>query len=170
MQIAMQVARFESPVDLDWRTVNDTVMGGRSTSQFQAGNGMLLFSGYLNTNGGGFASIRSAAQQWNLDGSNIVRVRVLGDGRPYQIRLHPKESRVSYKFPFSTVDGKWQVVEAPIAQFQATWRGRELDRPPLSVADISSVGFLLADGKDGDFNLTVDWIEFAAAPRGQASN
>ena len=40
---------------LAWRIVNDTVMGGRSNSEFDVGDGVLTFKGTLSTNGGGFA-------------------------------------------------------------------------------------------------------------------
>ena len=37
---------------LSWQIVNDTVMGGRSSSYFSLNNNQLQFTGLLNTNGG----------------------------------------------------------------------------------------------------------------------
>ena len=46
---------------LAWYCVNDTVMGGRSSSTIErAEDGGLMFSGVINLNGGGFASCRTA--------------------------------------------------------------------------------------------------------------
>ena len=64
-----------------WQVVNDTVMGGRSESRFVYENGLLQFSGRLNTNGGGFASLRSNRQDWDLSEFSVVRLKVLGDER-----------------------------------------------------------------------------------------
>lgn len=157
----MRVEDFNTVEALGWRTINDTVMGGRSTSSVSVKDGKLHFTGYLNTNGGGFTSSRTAPQTWNLDEMTHVRVRVMGDGRTYQIRLHPNQRGIAYKYPFKTEADVWQTIDAPIAAFQATRRGTELDLPPPRPRDIASVGFLLADRTDGSFELRVDWIEFA---------
>jgi NADH dehydrogenase [ubiquinone] 1 alpha subcomplex assembly factor 1 len=145
--------------NLGWQIVNDTVMGGRSKSRFDTENGQLFFSGVINTNGGGFASLRSDRQDWDLSMFSVIRLKVLGDGRTYKFRLFADNDRASYQREFVTTADKWQVVELPIDKFYASWRGRPLDRPPLAASEIAGIGLILADGKDGSFNLTVDWIE-----------
>ena len=150
--------------DLDWRIVNDTVMGGRSNSRFDLASGQLSFSGELNTNGGGFASVRSAPQDWALSTYDRIRLRVRGDGRTYQIRLSTNDSRATFRSRHVFTD-QWQVIEAEFSDFQATWRGRILDLPPPEPAAISGVGLMLADGRDGPFRIQVDWIEFATGER-----
>lgn len=143
-----------------WQVVNDTVMGGRSRSQYSIERGLLRFSGVLNTNGGGFASLRSSRLPSDLSGYSLVRLRVLGDGRVYRFRMFVDGDRASYQSGFRTVAGTWQIVELPVSQFYASWRGRQLQRPQLALSDVVGLGVILADGRDGDFNLTVDWIEF----------
>ena len=152
--------------DMGWKVVNDTVMGGRSKSGFVSKNGQLQFSGRLNTNGGGFASLRSNRQDWDLSGFSVIRLKVLGDGRTFRFRLHVDDDRASYQNDFATTAGEWQVIELPIDEFYASWRGRLLERPPLAAADIAGMGLILADGIDGRFDLTLDWIELdhAGAP------
>ena len=49
----------DGPVGLEWRIVNDNVMGGRSRGDFEISEESLSFFGATNTNGGGFSSIRS---------------------------------------------------------------------------------------------------------------
>jgi len=146
-----------------WQVVNDTVMGGRSDSRFMLENGQLQFVGRLNTNGGGFASLRSNRQNWDLSEFSVVRLKVRGDGRHYRFRLYVDNDRASYQSDFATVAGEWQVVELPIDEFQASWRGRRLSRAPLAASKIAGMGLILADGIDGTFELTLDWIEFASA-------
>jgi hypothetical protein len=52
---------FQSATNAAWRVVNDNVMGGVSTSRFEATNGVALFRGDVSLeNNGGFASVRSS--------------------------------------------------------------------------------------------------------------
>ncbi|MEM7078548.1 MAG: CIA30 family protein [Pseudomonadota bacterium] len=145
---------------LRWQVVNDTVMGGRSRSRHAIRDHGLHFSGTLNTNGGGFASLRSNRVNHSLAEFDHVRLRVKGDGRAYRFRLFLERDRASYQNEFTTRPDTWMVVELPIADFYASWRGRRLNRAAPAPGDIRGVGFILADGIDGDFHLVVDWIEF----------
>jgi hypothetical protein len=157
----MRVTGIDSvQANVRWQVVNDTVMGGRSESRFIYENGQLQFSGRLNTNGGGFASLRSNRQDWDLSEFSVVRLKVRGDGRNYRFRLYVDNDRASYQSDFATAAGEWEVIELPIDEFQASWRGRRLSRPPLAASKISGVGLILADGIDGTFDLALDWIEF----------
>ena len=65
-----------------WRTVLDGVMGGRSTGSFEVRDGSMVFTGVLNTNGGGFSSVRRPGEDLQLgqDGEVGVRLRVRADG------------------------------------------------------------------------------------------
>ncbi len=144
---------------LDWFVVNDDVMGGRSQSAAGVAGGKLTFSGTLNTNGGGFASVRTAPEPLELSTFDGVRLRVRGDGRIYKFRLTTDESRVSYMAPFTTQPGEWLEVNLDFGEFLPSWRGRRLDRPPVNPAAIDSVGFMLSDRRDGPFQLEVDWIQ-----------
>ncbi|MFQ3363886.1 MAG: hypothetical protein ACI883_000857, partial [Candidatus Azotimanducaceae bacterium] len=52
-----------------------------------------------------------------------------------------------------------QEVVLPIEQFQASWRGRKLNEPPIDPANIEQVGIMISDGRDGQFNLEADWLK-----------
>ena len=153
---------FESKDDaLQWFSVNDGVMGGRSSGSFRVADGMLEFSGVLNTNGGGFASIRTQGAELKLGGMQGIHLRVKGDGRTYSARLQDSEGMrsASYRAEFKTrKSGEWQDVWLPFRSFRASWRGRELDRPPIDPAKIKMIGITIADKKDGAFALKVDSI------------
>ena len=69
-----------------WVTVNDGVMGGRSTGGPSFADGLMTFSGVTNTNGGGFSSIRSAPVELDLSIYAGLRLNVIGDGRRYTWR------------------------------------------------------------------------------------
>jgi hypothetical protein len=58
-------------------------------------------------------------------------------------------------------------VNVRLSDFDATWRGRRLDRPPLIAGDIVALGLILADGIDGNFAVELDQLEFLAEPAGR---
>lgn len=93
-----------------WRSVNDNVMGGRSLGDFAFDDGIMTFTGSINTNGGGFASVRFQLDPNTLtytpdttddsaaDGEQGVeaadpipftriQLRIKTDGRPYRLLL-----------------------------------------------------------------------------------
>ena len=143
---------------LDWRVINDNVMGGRSLGDITHAGEFLSFSGSLNTNGGGFASIRVPASNLLFGEATGVRLRVRGDGRDYTFRLRPKNSRISYWSEFATEDGEWLEVALPFASFWPNWRGRRLNAPAITAAQVAELGLMINDGIDGAFALEVDWI------------
>jgi len=146
---------------LRWFSVNDGVMGGRSSGSFRVEDGVLKFSGVLNTNGGGFASIRTRGADLGLKGFDGIRLRVKGDGRTYSARLQDSEGMrsASYRAEFKTTkSGDWQDVWLPFRSFRASWRGRELNRAPIDPAKIQMIGITMADKQDGPFALEVDSI------------
>ena len=146
-----------------WLIVNDNVMGGVSKGEASpTADSCLLFSGSISLeNNGGFASIRSQPTDFGLTGFQGIRIRVKGDGRPYQFRLRRDRSLdgIAFKYEFETIENKWIEVELPFASFLPTFRGRILtDVGPLDPADIRQQGFLIADKEAGPFKLIVDRI------------
>jgi hypothetical protein len=149
---------------LRWYTVLDGVMGGRSTGSFEVADGRIDFTGTLNTNGGGFSSIRTRPQRLDLGGFAGLRLRVRGDGRVYTMRVQQRgadgRGSVDYQAAFRTAAGgdAWQEVWLPFADFVPTWRGRRLDLPPVEPSRIDALGVTLADEIDGPFRLEIDAI------------
>ncbi|MEO1583706.1 MAG: CIA30 family protein [Planctomycetota bacterium] len=151
-----------------WQTVNDTVMGGRSVGGGEIRGGALVLSGTLNTNGGGFSSVRASDKRWDLSGFEGVTARVRGDGRTYMIQFRTGQQvqgrTVSYRGEF-TADAGWTEVFVPFNDLSPSWRGQDLSAfaEPINPSDIRSLGVMLADGRDGPFRVEVDWIRATAA-------
>lgn len=151
---------------LDWRTVNDSVMGGVSASRIAVpDDGIARFSGTLSLeNNGGFASMRSNGKIPDLSSCDTMIVRAKGDGRTYQLRIRTERGWRSpdHSLSFSTTKGVWQEHRLPLAKFVPGWRGRKLRGvPPIDPAQIQSIGILLGDKKPGRFELFIDWIKAA---------
>jgi monofunctional biosynthetic peptidoglycan transglycosylase len=147
-----------------WEVVNDDVMGGVSTSQFQVlTNGCAVFSGTVRLeNNGGFASVRSAPVSENLAGLTAFVLRVRGDGRRYKfsVRTGADFDTPLYQCGFTTKQGEWEEHRLALSDFVPTFRGRVLtDVPPLNPAKVNSVGFLISDKQAGPFRLEIGWIK-----------
>ena len=143
-----------------WEVVNDDVMGGVSTSQFQVlTNGCAVFSGTVRLeNNGGFASVRSQPVRADLTGCDSFLLRVRGDGRRYKfsVRTEAGLDTPLYQLAFTTKRGEWEEHRLPFKDFVPTFRGRILtDVPSLDPAKITSVGFLIADKQAGTFRLEI---------------
>lgn len=146
-----------------WVAVNDGVMGGRSQGGPTMANGHIQFRGELSlANNGGFSSIRTVGQAFDLTGAESVVLRVRGDGRPYQLRLatdaRHRGITVSFGGEFATKDGQWTEVRVSLDSLQRTVHGERLDDVPFDPARVREIGLLIADGQEGPFALDVDWI------------
>lgn len=155
---------FETAAGLaDWQIVNDSVMGGASTSNLQLANGVAVFQGNVSLDhNGGFASVRSLPAQHDLTGCDAFVLRVRGDGRRYKftVRTDPGFDSAIYQAVFATKKGEWAEHRLPLREFAPTFRGRVLaGEPPLDPAQVKSVGFLISDKQEGPFQLEVAWIK-----------
>jgi monofunctional biosynthetic peptidoglycan transglycosylase len=143
-----------------WVVVNDGVMGGVSQSRATLTDRKTLrFSGTVSLeNNGGFASIRHPAGAFGIGPGEGISLSVRGDGKKYQLRVRTSDrfDGIAYKVDFMTVNGEWQELRIPWAEFTATWRGRSIPGASELKGDgIVQVGFLIADKQEGPFELEV---------------
>ena len=155
-----EIQLFDSgakPSSLNWNIVNDTVMGGRSSSRWiSKSSSPCSFEGYLSLeNNGGFASVRCDLNNENLTKTEGIFIRVKGDGRKYQFRIRSQASRwANYSHEFKTVRNKIKTFYLPFKDFEPSWRGRSLNNlPVLKGKDVRGIGFLLGDKIQGKFKL-----------------
>lgn len=143
-----------------WQVVNDTVMGGESTSKIvrnDAGNGVFKGSISLDNNGG-FASLRYSFDTQNTKEYSTAILHLKGDAKQYQFRVkEDARDRFSYVHNFET-SGEWQQIEIPLKEMYPTFRGRKLDRPNFSGSQMEEVRFLIGNKKPQDFALEIDKI------------
>jgi len=146
-----------------WRPVNDSVMGGRSTSRiWSTQDGSALFAGNLSLeNNGGFASVRSASIEGRLISAKQIVLRVRGDGNTYKLRLRSNAGgAASYQAPFQTVAGEWSEHSFAASDFTPVWRGQQLSNvPALELVDVTDLGIMISDKQDGSFRLELAAIE-----------
>ena len=148
-----------------WATVNDPVMGGRSTSTVAFGDGGLVFSGTISLeNNGGFASARSPVDPEigrRATGATTLGVQARGDGKTYLLKVETVGQPWSYIQRFTSDAGVMRTYVLPVSGFQAV--GMFLNPAPdapqtLDPAAISRVGIYILDRQEGPFQITVNAI------------
>jgi hypothetical protein len=152
---------FGSPAEVRaWQTVNDDVMGGRSRGGSVVEEGQLVFTGSINTNGGGFSSVRREMEPGALEGMRAFILSFKSDGRAYQLIARTsarfRGRYVSYQaaIPMSP-EGEWSNVRISLSDFVPSVFGRIVPASEISPAEVNEIGFIIADSVDGDFALSV---------------
>ena len=158
------VVNFENPINSgEWRVVNDNVMGGVSYSRVNINpEGYMLFNGNVSLDyGGGFASVRSSYENWEIGKFDGFVIKVWGDGKTYQFRCRVGNSfdGVAYRHYFQTNNENWQEIRLPFSKFVPTYRGRIISNAaPLDPHTIRNLGLMISDKQSGNFNLKIAWI------------
>jgi len=147
-----------------WEIITDEVMGGISQSQmFITSNKTAIFRGEVSLeNYGGFASIRTQTQDYQLDGYAGLSLRVKGDVKEYRLRLRTDDEfeGIAYQASFTTQSEKWIIVHLPFTEFIPVFRGRLVsEAPKLKAGHIRRIGFMIADKQSGPFTLEIDWVK-----------
>jgi monofunctional biosynthetic peptidoglycan transglycosylase len=151
-----------------WTPINDVVMGGLSRSTLDVtGQDTAVFRGVVSLeNNGGFASVRSRANLYDLQGYEGVILRVRGDGKRYKLNLSMKPTigGVLYRAAFESEVSAWQVVRLPFTAFHPTFRGRRLaDAAPLDPGHVRAFELMISDRQAGSFALELAWMGAYAA-------
>ena len=143
-----------------WGTVNDTVMGGVSSSSTIWEAGQMVFAGDLSLdNNGGFTSVRGPIDERLgalLADATQLTVQATGDGKVYLLQLRTVDDQL-YVQRFTTVADAEQTYPLDLAAFEPV--GRFLDplpdAAPLDPSRVAQVVIYLLDKQEGAFRLAV---------------
>lgn len=153
---------FKKMTDLcDWKVVDDVVMGGKSSGTFTLNaDGFGVFEGSISLdNNGGFSSVRARFQKIDVSEDTTIVVKLLGDGKKYQLRIKANSADYySYIASFST-SGEWQKIAIPLNDMVPSFRGRRLDQPNFDHDYIEEIAFLTGNKKEENFKLLIERIE-----------
>ena len=80
---------FEKDGFQDWKSLNDTIMGGKSVAICENTNAGLIFKGNIVEKGGGFVSCRSSTYQppLNLSEFDTFEINISGEGRKFKFAV-----------------------------------------------------------------------------------
>lgn len=163
--VCRRLADFESPAENErWSVVNDDVMGGRSIGELSFQDSLLVFEGEINTNGGGFSSIRLPLDADDLTAYERVMFRARPDARSYMVtfddNLATRNRRVSHRAPIPfDRPGQWQTVSVSFTDLFPAIFGNPIDDLPFQKDLATRMGLMISDGIDDGFRLEVDWID-----------
>ena len=152
-----------------WEVINDGVMGGLSKGHIEQAGDALSFTGTINTNGGGFTSLRRELPEGAMAGARTLRIVYSGDARSYEVTLRSDARerggrRVAYRATLTPEEsaGDWSVAVIDLAQLETSLFGQQVDAPHFATHEAYSVGLIIADGMDGDFAMRLKRIEACA--------
>jgi Complex I intermediate-associated protein 30 (CIA30) len=134
---------------LHWFRLDDGVMGGQSETQHKTevtadGSPVLHFAGTINTEGGGFTSIRTRIPAGLLDSkTQAIRLRFQGDGKTYKLFLTdgnrttggPMSRTPSWQADVPTRriepgSSEWEDATVPLSSLLPNFGGSVRSRPP----------------------------------------
>lgn len=157
----MYVLHFNAPHTVDgWTAIDDRVMGGVSKSRMTFHpNGYAVFEGVVSKdNGGGFASVRHPELRLGDASTEGYRLQVRGDGKRYRLNLRMDDGLdgVNHQAVFQPPAERWVDVVLPLNVFSPRYRGRSVpDAPTLRPERVCQVGWMVADGQEGTFQLSI---------------
>lgn len=143
---------------LVFHRLDDGVMGGRSITNQEAVNTIqgILFTGTIDTNGGGFTSIRSPLDNGLPTDAKGVKLKYKGDGKTYKVLLSkgngaggPWASSPSWQADLETKENQLEEKTIEFSSFKPSFGGRgstrnELDKYVFEQADMKQIGFMLS--------------------------
>lgn len=143
---------------LSWFRLDDGVMGGQSETVHNDQDGCLKFEGTINTNGGGFCSIRTKLSEGLLPPTTeVIRISCQGDGKTYKLLLSDgirstfgsNRRSPSWQADIPTrKDGAKQTIDIPTASFKPSWvfGPSEVERNsvPFDIRAMRELGLMLS--------------------------
>lgn len=151
---------------LQWHRLDDGVMGGQSETVHRDKDGSLHFTGTINTNGGGFCSVRAPLGKSLSKDTAAIRLLFRGDGKTYKLHMSdgtgggPFARNPAFHADIPTNDKMstsedWQEANIPLSSFKATWGGRAASAEhsaDFDVTKMTQIGIMLSlklsDGSD----------------------
>eukprot|EP00539_Tryblionella_compressa_P007057 CAMPEP_0178752174 /NCGR_PEP_ID=MMETSP0744-20121128/10919_1 /TAXON_ID=913974 /ORGANISM="Nitzschia punctata, Strain CCMP561" /LENGTH=218 /DNA_ID=CAMNT_0020405869 /DNA_START=35 /DNA_END=691 /DNA_ORIENTATION=- len=139
--------------NLSWFRLDDGVMGGQSETIHSDKDGQLAFEGTINTNGGGFCSIRTKLSEGLLPtNTKSIRLKFIGDGKTYKLLLSdgskstfgPSRKSPSWQADIPTHDNreteKEEILEIPITSLKPSWVfGPSEEEQKMAKFDVSAM-------------------------------
>jgi len=162
MTSTLEIFDFNTSSDLrNWHIVDDVVMGGGSNGQFRLNSdGHGEFSGRISLdNNGGFSSVQYRFSKIKSADYTMIRIRIKGDGKRYQLRVKSKSTEYFSYIAYFTTNGAWQTVDILFHEMYPSYRGKKLDMPNYPGETMEEIAFLIANKKAEDFKLEIDRIE-----------
>ncbi|RMB56665.1 hypothetical protein EAX61_13755 [Dokdonia sinensis] len=149
----------------DWFVVLDGVMGGLSEGKVEKTETSIIFRGSISLeNNGGFASLRTPYQNYDLSEYKTVTVRYRSTGQDFGLTLNKYRQfwRPQYKTNLPITNGEWKTITCNLADFGTYRLGNTINENP-NTEDLSKIirlGLISNTKAPTDFEIEVDKIVF----------
>lgn len=149
----------------NWGAINDGVMGGLSKGVAYMTESTLGLTGSISLeNNGGFSSLKSPYQSFDLSKIEKVKIRYRSKGQVVSVTIEDGKRFYEpyFKLKLKETKGEWKVLETNISSFKEYSLGRETSRKILReyLAKVKRIGFITNSKKEGEFDFEVDYLEF----------
>ena len=160
---------FGAEVNEGWFALNDDVMGGVSVGEISLTDNSLVFEGQVSTeNNGGFVSLRSPTDEYDLSEFTEVVVSYRAEGHNFTMVLANHQAWYRPKFEHRVISpsSEWTTTTVSLSdfkQYEMTGYGDVETGVQLSEQHLSTVirmEFINSEFESGDFRLELDYIEF----------
>ena len=148
-----------------WFVVVDGVMGGLSSGVLESSETGLALSGSISlANNGGFSSIRTRYQRFDLSKSSEVLIRYRAKGQKFALTLNNYRRfwQPQFKTFLPETNGEWVEKIIPFSSFAKMRFDSVLGSGPTEreLANIIRLGLISSDKKEGKFIFEVSDIKF----------
>lgn len=148
-----------------WRIINDGVMGGLSKGYLDFQVDAIVFKGEVSLeNNGGFTSLRSPYQRFDLSAYEKVVIRLKSTGQPLAFTMNTDQRwYVPYfKHRIEVSSQDWEIVEVPLQAFKAYRLGQALDYNlnEGNATQVIRLGFITDSKAAGNFEAIIDYVRF----------
>lgn len=149
----------------DWRIINDGVMGGLSQGVGNLEEDAMYFKGTISLeNNGGFSSLRSPYQDFDVSKYEkvVIRLKAKGQILAFTMNVDQRWYMPYFKQQIRMEGEDWQVVELPFSDFKTYKVGRPInyDFSEKDAEKIIRIGFITDSKKEGAFEATIDYVRF----------
>lgn len=147
-----------------WRTVTDRVMGGVSEAEVELTENTLILKGHISLeNNGGFASILSEYDKFDLSPYNKVRIRLRYEGQDFALKLkrYRAHDKPSYKHMLPEAKN-WKTLTLYLSDFEQFIKSHKTGQQltDSEAAQIVAISLISQRAEEGDYYLEVDYLEF----------
>lgn len=149
----------------NWSVTNDGVMGGLSKGQAYLSDSSVVFQGEVSLeNNGGFSSLRSPYQRFNLSNYKEVEIKSRSSGLPFSITFS-KSQRFwipNYKYFLTANNDEWMIHTFSLSELEEFRMGDSMNETISSkdIENLIGISFFNEGKKEGKFTLEVDYILF----------
>lgn len=149
----------------NWLVVVDGVMGGRSSAELITTENSILLSGDISLeNRGGFASIRTPYDDYDLSQFTQLMIGYRSTGQSFAFTLsnYRRFNLPRFKHVLPNTNGVWSELTLSFDNFKKMRFSDELGGGPTlsELGSIIRLGLISNDKVAGPFTLEVDYIKF----------